>query len=134
MINKIKMIFNKIISNKNKFLLVNISNINNLNKSKKLPKEWGEIKEVLIKTDTSPLHDWIPLIKHPIQTNINGKFRLEIFFVLLLDEPRYGPEFNLLAKVIVEFGMHPTMICESPILDVDARKMQEVFREVLGRQ
>jgi deoxyribonuclease IV len=52
-----------------------------------------------------------------------------------LDEKRYGPDFRLLAEVIADFGMHPTMICESPILDVDARKMQATLREVLdGRQ
>jgi hypothetical protein len=27
--------------------------------------------------------------------------------------------------------MHPTMICESPVLDVDARKMKETLKEVL---
>ncbi len=47
-----------------------------------------------------------------------------------LDEG-YGPDFRMLAEVLVDFGMHPTMICESPILDVDARKMQGIFREVL---
>ena len=41
-----------------------------------------------------------------------------------LDEERYGPDFRMFAEVIVDFGLHPTMICESPILDVDARKMQ----------
>jgi deoxyribonuclease IV len=48
-----------------------------------------------------------------------------------LDEPRFGPEFRLLAEVIADFGMHPTIICESPILDVDARKMQQTLKEVL---
>ena len=33
----------------------------------------------------------------------------------------------------MDFGMHPTMICESPILDVDARKMQATLKEVLER-
>jgi deoxyribonuclease-4 len=51
-----------------------------------------------------------------------------------LDEERFGPEFRLLAEVIVDFGMHPTMICESPILDVDARKMQATLREVLDNK
>jgi endonuclease IV len=37
----------------------------------------------------------------------------------------------MLAEVIVDFGLHPTMICESPILDVDARKMQVTLKEVL---
>jgi endonuclease IV len=27
--------------------------------------------------------------------------------------------------------LHPTMICESPILDIDARKMQETLKQVL---
>jgi hypothetical protein len=27
--------------------------------------------------------------------------------------------------------LHPTMICESPILDVDARKMQATYKEVM---
>jgi deoxyribonuclease-4 len=48
-----------------------------------------------------------------------------------LDEERYGPEFRMLAEVIVDFGLHPTMICESPILDVDARKMQATLKEVM---
>ena len=48
-----------------------------------------------------------------------------------LDEERFGPDFRNLAEVIVDFGMHPTMICESPILDVDARKMKETLRQVL---
>ena len=47
-----------------------------------------------------------------------------------LDEDRYGPEFRMLAEVIVDFGLHPTMICESPFLDVDARKMKATLNEV----
>jgi deoxyribonuclease IV len=48
-----------------------------------------------------------------------------------LDEKRYGPDFRMLAEVIADFKMHPTVICESPILDVDARKMQATLKEVL---
>jgi deoxyribonuclease-4 len=48
-----------------------------------------------------------------------------------LDEERYGPDFRMLAEVIADFQMHPTMICESPNLDVDARKMQETLKQVL---
>ena len=48
-----------------------------------------------------------------------------------LDEDRFGPDFRMLAEVIADFHMHPTMICESPILDVDARKMKETLKEVL---
>ena len=49
-----------------------------------------------------------------------------------LDEEKYGPEFRMLAEVIVDFGLSPTMICESPILDVDARKMQATLKEVVA--
>jgi deoxyribonuclease IV len=49
-----------------------------------------------------------------------------------LDEPRYGPEFDMLAKVLIDFKMHPTMICESPILDIDALKMKETLKQVLA--
>jgi len=46
-----------------------------------------------------------------------------------LDEMRYGPDFSMLAKVIVEFDMRPIIISESPILDIDAVRMQEMLRE-----
>jgi deoxyribonuclease-4 len=45
----------------------------------------------------------------------------------VLDEPLYGPEFELLAKVIIDFKMHPTLICETPFLDIDALKMKKIF-------
>lgn len=46
-----------------------------------------------------------------------------------LDELRYGPDFRLFAKVIVEFDLTPTIICESPVLDIDALKMREILVE-----
>jgi deoxyribonuclease-4 len=48
-----------------------------------------------------------------------------------LDELHYGPEFDMLAKVLIDFKMHPTMICESPLLDIDALKMKETLKQVL---
>jgi deoxyribonuclease-4 len=51
-----------------------------------------------------------------------------------LDEEKYGPDFRMLAEVIVDFQMHPTMICESPILDVDARRMKETLQVVLEKK
>lgn len=51
----------------------------------------------------------------------------------VLDAAEYGPEFEKLAEVIVELGMRPTIICETPILDVDARKMQETLRNVMKK-
>jgi deoxyribonuclease IV len=49
----------------------------------------------------------------------------------VLDEKRYGPDFRMLAEVISEFNLHPTMICETPILDIDAVKMRDTLKEVI---
>ena len=48
----------------------------------------------------------------------------------VLDDARYGPDFEMLAEVIAEFKMHSIMICETPLLDVDAVKMRDIIREV----
>jgi deoxyribonuclease-4 len=48
----------------------------------------------------------------------------------VLDEARYGPDFEMLAEVIAEFNMRPVVICETPILDVDAMKMRDILRKV----
>jgi len=48
----------------------------------------------------------------------------------VLDEAAYGPDFRMLAEVIVEFGLRPVVICETPLLDVDAVKMRNIFTEV----
>ena len=49
----------------------------------------------------------------------------------VLDEARYGPDFKMLAEVIAEFKMHPVIICETPLLDVDAVKMRDMLRKVM---
>jgi deoxyribonuclease-4 len=48
----------------------------------------------------------------------------------ILDEAQYGPDFQMLAEVIAEFNLHPVIICETPILDVDAMKMRDILRKV----
>ena len=48
----------------------------------------------------------------------------------VLDEPAYGPDFRMLAEVIAEFNLHPVIICETPILDVDAVKMRSMLLEI----
>jgi deoxyribonuclease-4 len=45
-----------------------------------------------------------------------------------LEETRYGPEFEMLAKVISEFRLKPVIISESPILDIDAGKMRDMLQ------
>lgn len=44
-------------------------------------------------------------------------------------ESHYGPDFRLLANAIIEFGLEPVIISESPILDLDAIKMRDILRE-----
>jgi deoxyribonuclease-4 len=48
-----------------------------------------------------------------------------------MDEAEYGPEFSMLAKVIVEFKLRPVIISESPVLDVDAIKMRDILQKEL---
>ena len=50
----------------------------------------------------------------------------------VLDEAGYGPDFRLLAEVIDEFKMRPVVICETPLLDIDAVKMRDSLAEVSG--
>jgi deoxyribonuclease-4 len=50
-----------------------------------------------------------------------------------LDEPGFGPEFELLAKVISEFRLCPVVVCETAVQDVDARKMRDILRKVEKR-
>ena len=52
----------------------------------------------------------------------------------VLEQARYGPDFEMLAGVIAEFNMRPVMICETPLLDVDAVKMRDTCRKILEKQ
>lgn len=45
----------------------------------------------------------------------------------IMDEVEYGPPFEPLAALISELGLTPVIISESPILDVDARKMRDIL-------
>jgi deoxyribonuclease-4 len=46
-----------------------------------------------------------------------------------LDEAGYGPEFEMLAKVIADFKLNPVIVSESPVLDIDAIKMRDIFKK-----
>ena len=52
----------------------------------------------------------------------------------ILDEKAYGPNFASLAEVILEFRLHPIVICETPLLDVDAMKMRDTFLETARKR
>ncbi|MEM3672760.1 MAG: TIM barrel protein [Candidatus Bathyarchaeia archaeon] len=45
-----------------------------------------------------------------------------------MEEAEYGPDFEMLAKVIAEFKLNPVIISESPVLDVDAVKMRDILK------
>jgi deoxyribonuclease-4 len=46
-----------------------------------------------------------------------------------MDEAGYGPDFEMLAKIIADFRLNPVIISESPVLDVDAIKMRDILRK-----
>ncbi|HDI42168.1 MAG TPA: deoxyribonuclease IV [Candidatus Bathyarchaeota archaeon] len=47
-----------------------------------------------------------------------------------LDAAGYGPDFRLFAEVMVELGLAPVIICETPLLDIDAVKMRDIYLSV----
>ena len=52
---------------------------------------------------------------------------------LTLEDTKYGPEFEPLAKVIKEMQLEPTIICESKeIMMQDAIKMKEIYNSLGG--
>jgi deoxyribonuclease-4 len=46
-----------------------------------------------------------------------------------LGERAYGPDFSLLAKIIVEQRLKPIIISESPLIEIDAIRMRDAFLE-----
>jgi deoxyribonuclease-4 len=51
-----------------------------------------------------------------------------------LGEKRYGPDFQLLAQLIVELGLKPVIICESPLIDIDAQKMRDILLDEVRKR
>jgi deoxyribonuclease IV len=50
-----------------------------------------------------------------------------------LDEIGFGPDFGMLAQILAEIRLSPVIVCESPLLDIDALKMQKMFTEAKER-
>jgi len=46
-----------------------------------------------------------------------------------MDEPGFGPDFKPFAEIIVQLGLKPVIISESPLLDLDSIKMQKMVKE-----
>lgn len=51
-----------------------------------------------------------------------------------MDEIEYGPDFKILASLIIELDLKPVMICESPYLDIDAQKMRDILKRLKTRE
>ncbi len=46
--------------------------------------------------------------------------------------PGYGPKFKALAETIANLNLTPVIICETPLLDADAKKMRDIVYEKLN--
>lgn len=68
-----------------------------LEKSKSLPKEWQSIREISIKADNSPAQDWIAELTAPITVTKDGHYRLDVFIIHWIEKERYGVviQYNL---------------------------------------
>jgi len=44
--------------------------------------------------------------------------------------PKPSPDFKPLAQVLAENGYSGTLVCETPMLDIDSRKMKRIYEEV----
>jgi len=51
-----------------------------------------------------------------------------------MDEVEYGPDFKLLASLIVDLDLKPVLICESPNLDIDAQQMRDILNGLKATQ
>jgi len=60
-----------------------------------------------------------------IEFNEKGERRHHV-----LDDQKFGPNYRLLAEVILEFNLQPVIICETPLLDIDAMKMRDILSEL----
>ena len=60
-----------------------------------------------------------------IEFNEKGEQRHHV-----LDDQKFGPNYRLLAEVILEFNLQPVIICETPLLDIDAMKMRDILSEL----
>jgi deoxyribonuclease-4 len=50
----------------------------------------------------------------------------------IIDEEKFGPNFDAFAEVITDFKLRPIVICETPLLDVDAVKMRNAYLRAAG--
>ena len=50
----------------------------------------------------------------------------------ILHNKDYGPDFQLLSEVLVEYKMHPVIISETPLLDLDSIFMRDTLNKAIN--
>lgn len=84
---------------KQKFLRAWYEDIKLLEASKKLPSEWNEVREIVIRSNNSPAQEWIAgTLSPPIRKKPTGTHRLNIFVIHWEEGNRYGAiiEYSLI--------------------------------------
>jgi hypothetical protein len=77
-------------SPREKFLKTWAEDIRLLQASGTLPPAWSQIKDINIRTDNSPIHEWLEKAELPIKKNPKGNLLLEVFAVHWIEGHRYG--------------------------------------------
>lgn len=77
-------------SPKDKFQLTWNQDLELLKRSGSLPKQWESIREIVIRTDDSPIQDWLNPKSLPIPKNPQGTYQLDILFTHWIENNRYG--------------------------------------------
>lgn len=82
---------------KEKFAITWKKDVVALEKSQKLPKEWQQIRDIVVKTDNSPAQNWVDGVALPVQKKKDGLFRLDVFVAHWIENDKYGVliQYNL---------------------------------------
>ena len=66
--------------------------------SGKLPKEWKSIRSIKVEAANPPATDWSATALPPVQITSDGKYRLDVFVIHWLEGFRYGVviQYNLI--------------------------------------
>jgi deoxyribonuclease-4 len=90
-------------------------------------EQYGEIFETVEKNFTGDYLKRFHSHYSNIEYTIKGERRHLEF------SPSGEPPFQPLAELIVENGYNGTMICETPLLEQDALRLQEIFKKAGGK-
>lgn len=94
------------------------NDVDNLEASKKLPKEWYDVGQVEVVGGTPETKEWLARIHVPVRPKTNGKNKLDVLVVVWEEEGKRGAmvQYNLLdgktGNNILELGR--TFILSKP--------------------